>query len=152
MKSVGSNRSRRDLLKSNICFWSHQLTQILMEPKNRTLLMLYSPRIDRSMPNSVKIKRGKICYTSSCDTITEIRCQLSPLQSNTVVMSGRSPGFQINATPILVTTWSYIFAVPPRSELCYNRRQTVNLVSAGRTRRAEFQEQGTLSKTKFQIL
>ena len=72
-----------------------------MEPKNRILLMLYSPRIDRSMPNSVKIKRGKICYTTSCDTITEIRCQLSPLQSNTVIMSGRSPGFQINATPIL---------------------------------------------------
>ena len=72
-----------------------------MELKNRTLLMRYSPSIDRSMPNSVKIKRGIICYTTSCDTITEIRCQLSPLQSNTVIMSGRSPGFQINATPIL---------------------------------------------------
>ena len=53
------------------------------------------------MPNGVKIKCGKICYTTSYDTITEIRCQLSPLQSNTVVMSGRSPGFQINAAPIL---------------------------------------------------
>ena len=53
------------------------------------------------MPNGARIERGKNCYATSCDTITEIRCQLSPLQSNTVIMSGRSPGFQINAAPIL---------------------------------------------------
>jgi|OM-RGC.v1.029463480 hypothetical protein len=93
--------------------------------------MTYSPSIDRSMLNGVRIKRGKNCYTTSCDTITEIRCQQSPLQSNTVVMSGRSPGFQINAAPILpavkkaVDKLGWLTAYSCRGQLTLNFRDSL---------------------------